>query len=243
MKLDVLVFGPHPDDAEIGAGGLLLKLKSLGRTTGIVDMTHGDMGWGTPQERDRECDEAARILKLDLRVNLDLPDFRVEDNWENRCKVAAVIRKYRPEIVLAPYFDIPPGRGLGHNDHWQTGLLVTQAYNLAHLHKAPVDGAPYQAKAIYYFYLPPGVRPTFTVDVSPHFEEWMRALQCHRSQFFNPDKPKPRNDLPTVLEIVETNARAAGWSVGVRYAQSYLAVSPLLVRDPLDLVKGIEPRP
>jgi len=79
MKLDVLVFGPHPDDAEIGAGGLLLKLKALGHRTGIVDMTHGDMGWGTPQERDRECDEAAKILKLDLRMNLDLPDFRVED--------------------------------------------------------------------------------------------------------------------------------------------------------------------
>ena len=243
MKLDALVFGPHPDDAEIGAGGLLLKLKTLGHTTGIVDMTHGDMGWGTPQERLRECDEAARILKLDLRVNLDLPDFRVEDNWENRCKVAAVIRKYRPEIVLAPYYDIPPGRGLGHNDHWQTGLLVTQAFNLAHLHKAPIEGRPYQAKAIYYFYLPPGVRPTFVVDVTPHFDEWMRALACHKTQFFNPDKPKPKNDLPGVMEIVETNARSAGWSVGARYAQAYLSASPLKVGDPLDLVRGVEPRP
>ena len=243
MKLDVLVFGPHPDDAEIGAGGLLLKLKALGHRTGIVDMTHGDMGWGSPQERDRECDEAAKVLKLDVRVNLDLPDFRVEDTWENRCRVAAVIRKYRPEIVLAPYYDIPPGRGLGHNDHWQTGLLVTQAFNLAHLHKAPVDGDPYQVKAIFYFYLPPGVRPTFTVDVTPHFDDWMRALACHRTQFFNPEKPKPKNDLPGVMEIVETNARAHGWSIGVRYAQSYLSVAPLKVRDPLELAKEIEPRP
>ena len=243
MKLDVLVFGPHPDDAEIGAGGLLLKLKSQGHSTGIVDMTHGDMGWGTPQERDRECDEAARILQLDLRVNLDLPDFRIEDTWENRCRVAGVIRRYRPEIVLAPYYDIPPGRGLGHNDHWKTGLLVTQAFNLAHLHKAPVDGEPYQAKAIFYFYLPPGVSPTFTVDVTPFFDDWMRALQCHRTQFFNPDKPKPRNELPTVIEIVETRARSQGWAVGVRYAQSFLSVSPLKIADPLDLVRDVEPRP
>jgi len=102
MKLNVLVFGPHPDDAEIGAGGLLLKMKDLGHTTGIVDMTRGDMGWGTPEERDRESEEAAKILQLDVRINLDLGDNRIEDTFENRCKVAAVIRKYRPEILFAP---------------------------------------------------------------------------------------------------------------------------------------------
>jgi bacillithiol biosynthesis deacetylase BshB1 len=243
MKIDVLVFGPHPDDAEIGAGGLLLKLKDLGHTTGVVDLTHGDMGWGTPQERDQECTEAAKILKLDLRVNLDLPDFRVEDTWENRCKIAGVIRKYRPEIVLAPYYDIPPGRGLGHNDHWKAGLVVTQAYNLAHLHKAPVDGKPYQAKAIYYFYIPPGMRPTFTVDVTPYYEEWMRALACHRSQFANPDKPKPKNPLPSLVEYMDMFTRMQGWSVGARHAQSFLATSPLRIGNPLDLVKEIVPRP
>ncbi len=243
MKIDVLVFGPHPDDAEIGAGGLLLKMKALGHTTGIVDMTHGDMGWGTPQERDRECDEAAKHLKLDIRVNLDLLDFRVEDTWENRLKVAGAIRKYRPEIVLTPYYDIPPGRGLGHNDHWQTGRLVTNAYNLAHLHKAPVEGDPYQAKAIFYFYIPPGVRPTFTVDVTPYFGDWMKALACHRSQFFNPDKPKPRSPQPGLVETLEMLARAQGWTIGVKYAQSFLATSPLRIRSPLDLVQEIEPRP
>ncbi|HEY7727792.1 MAG TPA: PIG-L family deacetylase [Candidatus Eisenbacteria bacterium] len=243
MRIEVLVFGPHPDDAEIGAGGLLLKMKSLGHTTGIVDMTHGDMGWGTPQERDRECDEAAKILGLDLRVNLDLPDFQVEDTWENRCKVATVIRKYRPEIVFAPYYDIPPGRGLGHNDHWKTGIVVTQGFNLAHLHKAPVEGEPYQAKAIFYYYLPAGVRPTFTVDVSPHFDDWMRALACHRTQFANPDRPKPRDPMPGLLEIMDSLARGQGWPIGARHAQSFLSASPLKIGDPLDLVKEVVPRP
>ena len=161
MKIDVLVFGPHPDDAEIGAGGLLLKMKSLGHTTGIIDMTRGDLGWGTPEERDRECAEAAKILKLDVRENLDLGDWQIEDTFENRCKVAAALRKHRPEIVFAPYYDIPPGRGLGHNDHFKTGILVAQAFNLAHLKKAPVEGEPYQVKALFYYFLPPTVRPSF----------------------------------------------------------------------------------
>src|SRR5262249_21385275 len=81
MKLNVLVFGPHPDDAEIGCGGLLLKMKDLGYATGIVDMTRGDMGWGTPEQRDRESEEAGRLLKLDIRENLDLGDNRVEDTF------------------------------------------------------------------------------------------------------------------------------------------------------------------
>jgi hypothetical protein len=115
MALDILVFGPHPDDAEIGAGGLLLKMKSLGRSTGIIDMTTGDMGWGSPEERLAECAQAAKILKLDVRENLDLGDGQVEDSFENRCTVAAAIRRHRPDIVMAPYYNLPIGRGLGHN--------------------------------------------------------------------------------------------------------------------------------
>jgi bacillithiol biosynthesis deacetylase BshB1 len=243
MKLDILVFGPHPDDAEIGAGGLLLKMKSLGHTTGICDMTTGDMGWGTPEERVAECEEAAKILKLDVRVNLDLGDGRIEDTFENRCKVAAVIRKFRPEIVMAPYYRLPIGRGLGHNDHWKTGILVSQAYNLAHLRKAPVHGDPYQARAIYYYYLPAGTRPTFIVDVSDHLDDWIRALQCHKTQFDNPEKPKPRHALPDLPDYVETRAKSVGWEIGAKYAQAFLATGPLKIRNPLDLVRDIVPRP
>src|SRR3989454_12623768 len=93
MPLDFLVFGPHPDDAEIGAGGLLRKMKKLGHTTGIVDMTTGDMGWGTPEIRAEEGAQAARMLQLDVRENLDLGDCRVEDTFENRCQAAGMIRQ------------------------------------------------------------------------------------------------------------------------------------------------------
>ena len=243
MKLDVLVFGPHPDDAEIGAGGLLLKLKDLGRATGIVDMTRGDMGWGTPEERDRECAEAAKILRLDARENLGLGDNRIEDTFESRCVVAAMLRKYRPEVIFSPYYDLPIGRGLGHNDHFKTGILVSQAFNLAHFRKAPVPGEPHQVKAIYYYYIPPGTRPTFLVDVSPYFDDWMRALSCHKSQFANPDKPKPKTEHLGVQDLIASASRTLGFQIGTMHAQAFLAAGPIRVHDPVELVRGFEPRP
>ena len=242
MAVDFLVFGPHPDDAEIGAGGLLRKMKALGHTTGIIDMTTGDMGWGTPELRIDECAKAARILQLDVRENLDLGDCRIEDTFENRCKVADVIRRHRPQIVMAPYYNLPIGRGLGHNDHYKTGQIVANAYNLAHLRKAPLQGEPYQAKALYFYFLPPGTPPTFVVDVTEYFLDWMAALDCHQSQFNNPERTRSPS-LPGVTELFETYARYWGWQIGVKYAQAYLAVGPLKVGDPLTLVQDVVPRP
>jgi len=242
MPLDILVFGPHPDDAEIGAGGLLLKMKSLGRSTGIIDMTTGDMGWGTPEIRLKECEAAAKILQLDVRENLDLGDCRVEDTFENRCLVAGAIRRHRPQIVLSPYYDLPIGRGLGHNDHYKTGQIVANAYNLAHLRKAPIEGEPHQAKALYFYFVPPGTRPTFIVDITGHFEDMMAAIDCHKSQFFNPERPRPEH-LPSVRDVFESNARYWGWQIGVRHAQAYLSVTPLRIGDPLTLVRDVIPRP
>jgi len=242
MAVDILVFGPHPDDAEIGAGGLLLKMKSLGHRTGIVDMTTGDMGWGTSELRLEECAGAARILKLDVRDNLDLGDCRVEDTFENRCKAAAMIRKHRPKIVMAPYYQLPIGRGLGHNDHYKTGQIVANAFNLSHLRKAPVEGEPYQALSIFYYFIPPGTVPTFVVDVTPFLEDWMAAIDAHQTQFHHPDRPRPAH-LPSVREVFETNARYWGWQIGVKFAQAYLSPTPLRIADPMMLVQDIIPRP
>ena len=242
MAVDFLVFGPHPDDAEIGAGAMLRKMKALGYGTGIVDMTTGDMGWGTPELRLEECAKAARILQLDVRENLDLGDCRIEDTFENRCLVAGVIRRHRPQIVMAPYYQLPIGRGLGHNDHYKTGQIVANAYNLAHLKKAPVEGEPFQAKALYFYFLPPGTAPTFVVDVTDHFDDWMAALDCHQSQFHNPDRPRP-TQLPSVRDVFESYARYWGWQIGVKYGQAYLATGPLRIGDPLMLVRDVIPRP
>ena len=241
MSVDFLAFGPHPDDAEIGCGALLRKVKDLGHSTGIIDMTTGDMGWGTPEIRLKECADAALILKLDVRENLDLGDCRIEDTFENRCKVAGVIRKHRPQIVFAPYYNLPIGRGLGHNDHYKTGQIVANAFNLAHLRKAPVLGEPFQAKAIYFYFLPPGTVPTFIVDVSDQFEDWIAALDCHQSQFHHPDRPRAPNQ-PQVREVFDAFARNWGWQIGVKYGAAYLSTGPLKVSDPLSLVKDVVPR-
>lgn len=242
MPVDILAFGPHPDDAEIGAGGLLLKMKRQGHRTGIVDMTTGDMGWGTPEIRAGESAAAAKLLELDVRENLDLGDCRIEDTFENRCKVAGMIRKHRPSIVLAPYYDLPIGRGLGHNDHYKTGEIVANAFNLAHLAKAPVEGEPFQALAIYYYFLPPGTKPTFVVDIGEHVETWLDAIDCHVSQFYHPDRPRP-DHFPKPREAFESHARHWGWQIGVRYGQAFLATSPLRVEHPMKLVEHVQPRP
>ena len=241
MPVDFLAFGPHPDDAEIGCGGMLRKMKALGYRTGIIDMTSGDMGWGTPEIRLRECEEAAKCLKLDARECLDLGDCRIEDTFENRCAAAAVIRKHQPQIVFAPYYQLPIGRGLGHNDHYKTGQIVANAYNLAHLRKAPIPGDPFQAKAIYFYFLPPGMAPTFIVDITEHFDDWMAALDCHTSQFNNPDRPRPQNQ-PTVRDVFATFAGYWGWQIGVKYAQAFLTTSPLKIGDPMMLVQDVVPR-
>jgi N-acetylglucosamine malate deacetylase 1 len=242
MAVDFLAFGPHPDDAEIGAGAMLRKMHDLGHRTGIIDMTTGDMGWGTPEIRFKESEEAAKILKLDVRENLDLGDCRVEDTFENRCKVAGMIRKHRPSIVLAPYYNLPIGRGLGHNDHYKTGQIVANAYNLAHLRKAPIEGEPFQARAIYFYFIPPGMTPTFIVDVSDYFDDWIAALDCHQSQFHHPDRPRPAQ-MPSVRDTFEAFSRNMGWQIGVKFGQGFLATSPLNVGDPLGLVKDVVPRP
>jgi bacillithiol biosynthesis deacetylase BshB1 len=242
MPVDILAFGPHPDDAEIGAGGLLRKMKDRGHRTGIIDMTTGDMGWGSPEIRAGESAAAARILRLDVRENLDLGDCRIEDTFENRCKVAGMIRRHQPEIVLAPYYDLPIGRGLGHNDHYKTGELVSNAYNLAHLAKAPCEGEPFQAKAIYYYFIPPGTKATFVVDIGDWAEEWMNAIDCHHSQFYHPDRPRPET-FPRPREAFEANARHWGWQIGVKFGQAFLATSPLKIDDPMMLVHHVLPRP
>ena len=242
MPIDILAFSPHPDDAEIGCGGLLRKLKARGRTTGIIDMTSGELGWGTPEGRAEEGRRAAEILQLDVRENLDLGDCRVEDTFENRCKVAGVIRRHRPKIILSPYYDLPIGRGLGHNDHYKSGEIISNAFNLAHLAKAPCEGEPYQALAIYYYFIPPGTRPTFLVDFTEFAEDWMRAIDSHTSQFHHPERVRPA-ELPHPREIFESNARYWGYQIGVRYAQAFLATTPLKVDDPLMLVETVIPRP
>lgn len=229
-KVNVLAFGPHPDDVEIGCGGALLKLKSQGYTTGVVDLTRGEMGSGGDTEtRARESEEAACILKLDVRDNADLPDLQVKDTHENRLKVASIIRKYKPDIILAPYYELPPGRGLGHTDHIETGLLVSHANNFAHLPKLPIDGEPWFASAVFYYFLPTEVKPTFIVDITEFFEDYIASIFAHKSQFGDPKQNWH------IRDFFESRARTYGRFAGATYAQAFLSLFPLNAHDMMKL--------
>jgi len=227
--LHFLTFGPHPDDAEIGTGAFLLKMKNQGYRTGMVILTEGEMGNGTPEVRLEETRRAGRDLKLDVMEVLDLGDTRLEDNHANRITVASVVRKYRPQIVLAPYYGIEPGRGRGHSDHNTSGPRVTHGVNIAHLEKFPAEGRPPAGKKILYYFLPPFMKPTFIVPVDEEFPQAIQALANHKSQFDRPDRPK---FFPTRLEAT---AGYLGAQIGARFGQAFYVQDPLKIEDPLPL--------
>jgi bacillithiol biosynthesis deacetylase BshB1 len=227
--LNFLAFGPHPDDAEIGTGAFLLKMKTRGYRTGMVTLTEGDMGSGTPEVRREETRRAARDLKLDVLEILDLGDTRLEDSHANRIAVASLVRKYRPEIVLAPYYGLEPSRGRGHADHITSGHLVTHAVNFAHLEKFPAEGRPHAVKKILYYFLPPYMKPSFIVPVDEEFPQAIQALANHISQFGRADRPK---FFPTRLE---TFASYLGAQIGVKFGQGFYVQDVLKVEDPLKL--------
>ncbi len=228
-RLHFLTFGPHPDDAEIGTGAFLLKMKNRGYRTGMVLLTEGDMGSGTPEIRRQETERAARDLKLDALEILDMGDTRLEDSQANRRAVASLVRKYRPDIVLAPYYGLEPGRGRGHADHITCGHVVTHGTNFAHLEKYPAEGAAHAVKKIFYYFLPPFMKPTFIVPVDDEFPQAIQALANHKSQFERPDRPR---HFPTRLEAF---ASYLGAQVGAKFGQGFYVQDPLKVEDPLAL--------
>lgn len=227
--LHFLTFGPHPDDAEIGTGAFLLKMKRRGYRTGMIILTEGDMGSGTPEIRREETKRAAYDLELDVHEVLDLGDTRLEDSRANRTIVASLVRKYRPQIVLAPYYGLEPGRGRGHADHITCGHLVSHGVNFAHLEKFPVEGPPHAVKKVLYYFLPPFMRPTLIVPVDEEFPQAIKALANHKSQFERQDRPK---FFPTRLEAF---AGYLGAQVNAKYGQAFYVQDVLKVEDPLSL--------
>ncbi len=232
--LEVLAIAAHRDDVEQTCGGTLLKMAQRGRRTGILDLTQGEMGTrGTAQDRAREAAEAAQILRISWREALDIPDGRVENTWENRLKVARVIREQRPRVVILPYWQ---GR---HPDHYTASTLGYEACFVAGLAKLDVSLEagltklpPHRPFKIIYATLYYDVRPTFVVDITELFEARFQALMAYKSQFSDQDAGK---DLfPAQAEIrarIEAMARFYGLLGGVTYAEPFLQKEVGLVED------------
>jgi bacillithiol biosynthesis deacetylase BshB1 len=240
-SLDVLAIAAHRDDVEQTCGGTLLKMAQHGRRTGILDLTQGEMGTrGTAESRAQEAAEAAKILRVSWRDALDIPDGRVENTWENRLKVAQVIREQRPQVVILPYWK---GR---HPDHYTASILGYEACFLAGLAKLNVARAPSPAKQdegatslpphrpfkIIYATLYYDVRPTFVVDITELFEARFQALMAYKSQFS--DQEAGKDLFPAQAEIrarIEAMARFYGLLGGVTYAEPFLQKEVGLVED------------
>jgi N-acetylglucosamine malate deacetylase 1 len=240
--LDVLAIAAHRDDVEQTCGGTLLKMAQRGRRTGILDLTRGEMGTrGTAEDRAREAAEAAKILRVSFRQALDIPDGRVENTWENRLKIARVIRRQRPRVVVLPYWQ---GR---HPDHYTCSVLGYEACFLAGLTKlqlpeeagrdsGPPPGGlpdpPHRPFKIIYAGLYYDVRPTFVVDITEQFEARLQSLFAYQSQYT--DQEAGSRDFPAHAEIRQRVAAMAafyGLLAGVKYAEPFVQKEVGLVDD------------
>src|SRR3954447_4311962 len=225
--LDVLAIAAHRDDVEQTCGGTLLKMAALGHRSGILDLSQGEMGTrGTADDRAREAADAARILKVSYRHALDIPDGRVENTWENRLKIARVIREQRPRVVILPYWK---GR---HPDHYTCATLGYEACFLAGLTKLQLEGKPHRPFKIVYATLYYDIRPTFVVDITAQFETRLQSVYAYTSQFT--DQEAGAADFPAQAEIrdrVASMARFYGTLAGVTYAEPFLQKEVDLVND------------
>ena len=236
MPLDLLALAAHRDDVEQTCGGTLLKMAERGYRTGILDLTQGEMGTrGSAEDRAREADDAARILKVSWRHALDIPDGRVENTWENRLKVARMLREQRPRVLILPYWE---GR---HPDHYTASILGYEAAFLSGLAKFPLEGSAHRPFKIIYASLYRDVRPTFVVDITDQFETRFASLMAYKSQFT--DQQAGSGIFPAQKEIrarVESMARFYGMMGGVTYAEPFVQKEIGLVDDVMALpVKSI----
>jgi N-acetylglucosamine malate deacetylase 1 len=218
MQLAILAFGAHPDDVELFAGGTMAKMAALGYSTGILDMSRGELGTrGTPALRKREAAHAARILGVKIRENLAFPDGNVPVTSAARLKVIRILRKYRPRIVLTHYWDDR------HPDHVNTSRLVAEAVHHSGLAKIKTGRDRYRPPTLLFFKLPTNLAPSFVVDVSDFSEQRTAAIAAYRSQLFDPSSAEPSTTLsqPDFLTNVESIHSFYGTLIGKRKGEAF----------------------
>jgi bacillithiol biosynthesis deacetylase BshB1 len=238
MQVDILAFGAHPDDIELGCGGTLAKHVALGHTVGLVDLTRGEMGSrGSVLERDAEAVKAAQILGASFRTNLDMPDGRLVNDLERQQRILELVRLHRPRIVLC---NAPRDR---HPDHGVASAMVVEACFRAGLHKwASVDDegraqVPYRPEHVYHYIQFYDLQADFTVDVSAYVDAKMDALAAHASQFYRADSAEPETVISSKWFWDSLTARTAEWGrvMGVAHAEGFMAPRRLGVDSLFDL--------
>ncbi len=213
FPLDVLAVAPHPDDAEIGVGGLLARVKRQGLRTGVIDLTNGEpTPFGSPEIRAKETSAASQILQLDWRDNLGMPNRCLEHTLEARRQLAGVFRCTRPKILLLPFWDD------SHPDHVAATQLAEAARFWAKLTRTDMPGEPYHPPTVlYYFSIHLRIHPAPAVvfDISETIEQKLEAVRCYESQF---GMGRPQ-DFPTPLDDIRDRARYWGWAIRAKFGE------------------------
>lgn len=238
MKLDILAIGAHPDDIELGCSGTIITEIKNGKKVGIADLTQGELGTrGTAETRAQEAADAARIMGVSVRENLKMPDGFFENNPGNQLKLIRVIRKYRPEIVLANALEDR------HPDHGRAARLIADAAFFAGLRKIETndDGRPQEAwrpKYVFHYIQDRYLEPSFVVDISDVFEERMKAIAAYTTQFYSnnnkmadDDTPQSYISTPEFLESVIARARMMGKRIGVKFGEGFVAEKVVGIRN------------
>ena len=238
LKLDILVLAVHPDDAELGCGGTIAKHLALGYKVGIIDLTRGELGTrGSADIRDREAAEAARILNLTVRENLELPDGFFGNTQEYQLKVITAIRKYQPEIVITnAYHD-------RHPDHGRASQLVQDSCFLSGLRKIETRDnnntqEAWRPKQLLHMIQDSYIKPDIIIDVTDYWDIKLASIFAYGSQFHNPDwegDPQTYISSPDFTPIIEGRGREFGKSIGAKFAEGFTSKKILGVDDLMGL--------
>jgi bacillithiol biosynthesis deacetylase BshB1 len=233
MKLDLLAIAAHPDDVELTCGGTLLKMAQKGYTTGILDLTAGEMGTrGTPESRAKEAALAARILKVSWRGTLGVPDSDVQASRQHKLRLAKVIRALRPRTVILPYWEAR------HPDHYHASALGYEGCFLAGLKQLPIEGEPHRPFKILYATSFEGMPPTFIVDVTKQYESRRKAILAYGTQF-RPAKSEKKQRVYLAIDELDPKmdllARHYGQKIGVKYGEPFLQKEWMAVDDIVNL--------
>ncbi len=238
MKLDILAFGAHPDDVELGCGGTLAKEIALGKTVGIIDLTRGELGTrGSAAIRDEEASAAAKILGVSIRENLNMRDGFFVNDEEHQLAIIRILRKYQPEIVLCNAIDDR------HIDHGKGSKLVSNACFLSGLMKIQTiykstNQEAWRPKAVYHFIQWKNITPDFVVDITGYNDKRVAAILAYSSQFYNPDATEPETPIATknFLESISNRAQDMGRIIGTDYAEGFTAERHLGINRLGDLI-------
>ena len=232
-KINILAFGAHPDDVELCCAGTLLKHMDMGYTAGLIDLTRGELGTrGSATLRLQEARAAADLLGIAVRDNLEMEDGFFENDKTHRIAIARVIRKYRPDVVLA---NAVHDR---HPDHARAAKLVSDACFIAGLTKVEteLDGKPqerWRPKTVYHYIQDYKLQPDMCINVTPYMEKRMDAIRCFASQFYDPTSDDPDSPISTkdFLDVILAAARVYGRPIGAEFAEGFTVQRPVGVRD------------